>query len=138
MPTLRVRGSRESAPAKSELDRDRNADRIRVHVKHAVKVQPARAAATDLPLPDVALDDVVEIELEDGIRLWTRVDDFRRDFAAGPARAAAEPDTIEIPQALTIGPRAQARGLGGYAIQALKIVGIDLAQSIGDLIADKV
>src|SRR5438132_11977428 len=117
MATLRVRGTRDLTAAASELDSARNADRVRVRVKHAVKVQRARAAAVALDLAGVEPDDVVELELEDGVRLWSRVDDFVRDFGIGAGRAAAG-DAIEVPTTLALAPQVT-RGLGGYAIQAL-------------------
>ena len=41
-------------------------------------------------------DDVVEVEFEDGLRLWTRAEDLERDFGLTPSRGA-EGQAVDLP-----------------------------------------
>ena len=92
---------------------------------------PARAAGGPrLRLADIEPDDVVEIELEDGLRLWSRVEELQRDFAP-PAREA-DGDVIELPAYLPIG--GPSRGLAGWAIKGLKVLGVGVTGTIAKFV----
>lgn len=114
-----------------------------VTVKHAVRLQAGRAAGAPLALDDVEPDNVLEIELQDGLRLWSRADDFRADYAVDAARGA-DGDVVVVPAAL--GPASAARrggaraagdrGLAGaLAIKALRVLGLRVEERIGRLAA---
>ena len=132
MVTLQLSGIPDPRPEGSELGRGLPAGAVTV--KHAARLDPARAGGTRLRLADVEADDIVEIELEDGLRLWSRVEDLQRDFAP-PTRDAAG-DIIELPAYLPIG--GPSRGLAGWAIKGLKVIGIDVTKSIARFVADHV
>ena len=101
-------------------------------MKSAVRVESGRAAVDALRVEGVQPDDIVEIELEDGLRLWSRVDDLERDFGLPRSRGAVE-GVIEMPARLVIGP--PTRGWATWGIKALKVVGIDVTKSIADFAA---
>ena len=129
MTTLKVLGVRDSNPEPSELGRGLPEGSL--VLKDAVLTNTARAGGTVLQLDDLQPDDVVEVELQDGFRLWSRVEDVRRDFAPRQERASAT-DTIDLPSTLTIGPAS--RGAGGWAVKALKVLGLDLEGEITDFV----
>ena len=106
-----------------------------VEAKHAARVDAARAVGGQLRLEGLQPDDVVEIELEDGLRLWSRVDDLERDFGLRQARGGAD-ETIALPGTLPIG--GPSRGWAGWAIKGLKVLGINVEKAIGDFAADHV
>ena len=129
MATLKVQGIRDAHPEPSELGR--GLPQGSVDLKDAVVASSTRAGATVLELDDLQPDDVVEIELQDGFRLWSRVEDVRRDFAPRTGRGVLS-ETVDIPATLTIGPAS--RGAGGWAIKALKVLGLDLEGEITGLV----
>jgi hypothetical protein len=133
MATLVIPGIPDSRPEPSELGRGLPA--ATVTTKFAARIDGARAATAALRVDGVRPDDIVEIELEDGLRLWTRVDDLERDFALEATRDAAD-GAIHVPARLPIGP--PSRGWAAWGIKALKVIGIDIAKSIGDFAAEHV
>ena len=132
MATLKVQGvrdrSQESALARGPLAG-------KVHVKDAALVQRSRAGAAEVSFEGLAPDDVVELELQDGLRVWMRVDDATREFA-GRGRRGQAADVVEVPSELVVGPAS--RSFGGWAIKAMKVLGIDIEEKILDFVSDKV
>ena len=92
-------------------------------------MQGGRAAGPPVTLDGIAPDDALEIELQDGVRLWTRADDFRADFVTGTERGALADDLVVVPATLKSAETSRGIG-GGLAIRALKVLGIDLEGSI--------
>ena len=78
MATLLIPGIADLQPERSDLARALPPGMV--EVKHAARVDVARAVSGQLRIEGLQPDDVVEIELEDGLRLWSRVDDLERDF----------------------------------------------------------
>jgi hypothetical protein len=133
MPTLMLNGIREPNAERPELARGLP---TAIVMKDAVQVGgAARAGRTPLVIPGVQPDDVLEIELQDGFRLWMRAEDAARDLRARASRDRAA-DVIEIPSQLPTG--AASRALGGWAIKSLKVLGIDLEGSIASIVATSV
>src|SRR6266700_7847504 len=102
--------------------------------KYSAQIQVARGA-TDAHRLDVADDDIVELELEGGVRLWQRADTLEADFPGVAIRGVAA-GGYELPPALPLG-RAS-RGVGPWVIKGLKIFGVDVAGDITDIISSKV
>jgi len=100
-----------------------------------VRVEIARAGGARTVLEGLAPDDVVEMELQDGLRIWSRVDDLQHDLTRRAERGVAD-GTIEIPSELTIGPAS--RSAGGWAIKALKVLSIDVEEEIASFAANHV
>jgi triacylglycerol esterase/lipase EstA (alpha/beta hydrolase family) len=130
MATLKINGVRDRSLG-SELGR--GLPKGKVVVKDAARVQTARAAGSVVSLEGLRPDDVVEIELQDGLRIWSRVEDVPRDFARQSQRGQVTGDTFEMPSEVTIGPKS--RSWGGWAVKALKVVGIDVEEKIADFVA---
>ncbi|GAA0761356.1 CHAT domain-containing protein [Ideonella azotifigens] len=76
-----------------------------------------------------APDEVLRLTLEDGLVLWSRVDDFLQEHGQAPStrgKAAgnwAVPPRL-VPKRLEEGPK---RGAVGVALQALELFGVDVA-----------
>ena len=79
--------------------------------KYSAQIQVARAATATHQL-DVADDDIVELELEGGVRLWQRADTLQADFP-GVASRGAPTDGYALPSVLPLG--SARRGVGPSA-----------------------
>jgi alpha-beta hydrolase superfamily lysophospholipase len=137
MATLRIHGVPDETPELPQLARALPAGMLTM--KAAVRVQAARASAPPLALRGLEPDDVVELELQDGLRLWSRVSDLEHDFGLTMARGTAEDpdgDMGTLPSVLTLG--GQSRGVGQWAIKALKVVGLNIDQDIATFISTHV
>ena len=102
--------------------------------KYSAQVQVARGA-TDAHRLDIADDDIVELELEGGVRLWQRADTLQADFP-GVASRGVGADGYALPSVLPLG--SARRGVGPWVIKGLKVFGIDLAGDISDIVSNKV
>ena len=90
---------------------------IAVTVDDAVRVADKRAAAEPVVLKPAAPDDVVEVTLEGGVRLYLPAEQVPELLAAPPGRAVATvPGTIPLAPTLPIGDGS--RGIGEWAIRA--------------------
>jgi hypothetical protein len=103
--------------------------------KYEAEVQLARSELPPHRL-DVADSDLVELDLGQGIHLWSSVERLRRDFGAQGSRDAKATDAVEIPHSLSIG--GPSRGAGAWVIKGLKIFGVDIAEDITDFVSSKV
>jgi pimeloyl-ACP methyl ester carboxylesterase len=108
---------------------------VKVRERHAVRVDPARALATPATI-EVADDDVLEIELEGGARLWTTLPQLHRDFPGAAVPRGLDSGTLDIPTALPIG--SPTRGIGTWAIKALKVLGVDVTGTVAGRVAKTV
>ena len=130
MTTLAVNGVRDRSPQPSELGR--GLPKGTVVIKDAALVQRARAGITPVTFEGLSPDDVVEVELQDGLRIWSRVDSVPQDFAPRSQRGQAT-GSIQMPSELAIGPAS--RALGGWAIKGLKVLGLDVEGEIIDFVS---
>jgi hypothetical protein len=74
----------------------------------------------------VAPDDVLEIELTEGQRVWIRADDYRAQYGGTPTRDASG-DVLALRADLQVMPTAmQNRGVIAWVVKSVKILGIDL------------
>ncbi|RPJ05250.1 MAG: hypothetical protein EHM37_21990, partial [Deltaproteobacteria bacterium] len=88
----------------------------------------ARADRPSETVP-VAKKDLIEIEFENGERLWLRADDYFERFAPPAARSAPESEVVDVSAQLQLLPAGmQARGPIGWIIKSLKVLGIDLPE----------
>jgi triacylglycerol esterase/lipase EstA (alpha/beta hydrolase family) len=138
MQQLRVHGQRESDSTlrPSPLERSRALPAGALKVKHSVRVGFARDGHEPVLLDNVAPDDVIEMELDGGVRLWSSLEHVQRDFGIKTSRDASGTDTLELTTQLPLG--GQSRGVGDWVIRGLKILGVDIAGSITDFVGDKV
>lgn len=134
---LRVNGVEETRPALSELQQGLPPGTV--EVTHAIRLETARAGVDPILLEGLADDDAIELELQDGLRIWTTVARFADDLVCRPDRSAtqgAEPGVVDVPSALTLGPAS--RSTGGLAIRVLRVLGIRVDQEIAAFAAEHV
>ena len=79
MTTLRVPGTEETLSGVSGLAGQRRYG-MKVTQKKAYRIERGRAAEKPAEVQDARADDVIEIELEGGLKLWTTVERFEKDF----------------------------------------------------------
>ncbi|HSI47789.1 MAG TPA: CHAT domain-containing protein [Ideonella sp.] len=80
-------------------------------------------------MADAAPDEVLRLTLEDGLVLWSRVDDFLHEHAQPPATRGKAAGSRAVPQQLVpkqlgVGTK---RGAVGVALQALELFGVDVS-----------
>ncbi|MCA9474031.1 MAG: hypothetical protein KC594_18355, partial [Nitrospira sp.] len=110
MKRLIVHGQREPLDGKSTIpDFPANLNDL-VTLKHSARVQRARAGQSPLEIDDLSSDDLIQLELDQGMKLWVRADDLEKDFGLTPSRGPAG-DVVELPGMLPIG--AASRGIVG-------------------------
>ncbi|MDO6587444.1 CHAT domain-containing protein [Salipiger sp. 1_MG-2023] len=101
---------------------------------HEVLVSAARGG--DAPdrthIDESAETDIVEIQLESGLKLWQSVADARRDFA-GVERSIAD-QALLVPRVLPLSRGAE-RGAGDYAVRAVRLLRTNLAGKAGEMSA---
>src|SRR5262245_33118225 len=123
MQQLRVHGQPEPASARRPSPLERSL-RGTIAVKHSVRVGFAREGHEPMLLDSVAPDDVVEMELDGGIRLWSSVEYMKDDFGLKASRDASGADVLDITTLLPLG--GQSRDVGDWVIRGLKVLGVDI------------
>ena len=108
-----------------------------VTTRYSVSFQRNRGSGQEQTL-EVDEADVVELEMEDGQKLWIRVDELEQEFGVSLNRdQPRDPEgTLRIP--LSLPTDGKTRGMGEWVIKGLKIVGIDIAGNIGEFVVGKV
>lgn len=134
MSTLLVHGSLDATAADSNLE---------ARLPQGLLVKPKFSGQPGLARNEVAphslqVDDtdVVELDLGEGLRIWTSVERLREDAANLSPRSAPDGESFVLPPQLSIG--APSRGTGEWIIKGLKIFDVDVAGNIADFVADKV
>jgi len=136
MKRLIIHGQPEQFDLKSDASDFPSGLSNLVTLKHSAKVQRARAGQSPLEIDDLNPDDLIQLELDQGMKLWVRADDLEKDFGLTPTRGGAG-DEVELPQVLPIG--SVSRGvMGDWVIKGLKIFGLDPVGATTDMIKDKV
>ena len=130
MAEYRVSGELEANAACSLPTLD-----TRVVVLQAVRVEPT--ARADGPTVDLRADDddLLEVELENGVKLWTTAGQLLEDCEAAGLRQRGEPG---FPLAYPLQRRGTERGVRGDPIRALRVIGVDLPKGAAKLAAEKV
>jgi tetratricopeptide (TPR) repeat protein len=138
MPQIRVHGQRESGEGRrSHLERGRLPKGL-LTVKHSVQVGFAREGHEPAVLDGVADDDLIEMELDGGLRLWSSAEHLRTDFGMKASRDGSGTEMLEVTTQLPLGG-GQSRGVvGDWIIRGLKVLGVDIAGKITDFVGDKV
>jgi hypothetical protein len=85
---------------------------------------------------DVADNACLELELANGLRLWTRADDLKRDLGLASTRAAAD-GSFELPRTLPFGRRSRSDE-SDAVIAGLKVFGVNIPGKAADFIANRV
>lgn len=115
---------------------------VKVSVEH--EFRPSQARSTE-PTQTISVkpDDVIEIEFEDGLRLWINGEEYAQRFAKRTVRGDIATEEQPVPENLDLSPPGrQSRGPLKWAIKSLKILGVDLekktARKIGELVDNRV
>ncbi len=126
--TLRIAGARPADDGESYLQ---TSPEFAPKVKRALDIDATRATGPETRI-EVEKDDVLELELEDGVRLWTSYEQFEDDaakagLASRNAREAAFPSHYPS--------QGKERGIAGLAIKGLKLLGFDLPGEVAEIAA---
>jgi hypothetical protein len=136
MQQIRVHGQRESGEGRRSYLQRARLPKDLLAVKHSVQVGFAREGHEPMVLDGVADDDLIELELDGGLRLWSSAEHLRSDFGLKTSRDASGTEMLEVTTQLPLG--GQSRGVGDWVIRGLKVLGVDIAGKITDFVADKV
>lgn len=121
MTKITIKGI-DDATSSLDFSLDKVDNSLKVTAKHTFAFASARDAGSEKTVEDIKDDDVMLLEFEDGIRLWTRVDQFEKDFPDAKARGA-DAGTLEIPKQLNIGD--SNRGVSEWVLKSLNIFDVD-------------
>jgi len=111
----------------------------KAQVKAQFRAGAFRSGTERLDEVTLAANDLVELEFEDGLRLWLTPEEYRAKLVGSGKRDAASDGPLEVADTLSFGaPRPGERGLfGGFILKTLKVLGIDLAGETALAIARK-
>src|SRR5437773_115978 len=112
---------------------------LRIETRQFVEVRPdVRGAADFATLDNVAADDVIEMEFEDGIRQWIRADQLREDLQrSGVSRGTAD-GYIQIPASFPAPGSLRGEKGGSLQLRFFKVHTIDLGSLVRDIANDLV
>ncbi|MGE3706776.1 MAG: CHAT domain-containing protein, partial [Vicinamibacterales bacterium] len=137
MKQIRVHGRRDVDAARRPSGLQRAIPTVTT--KHSVRVGLSRDGDPLQVLDDVADDDIVEVEVEGGLRLWMRADDLERELGADQQRGGAGGDTLDLGGRVRLrGRSAATRGTGDWILRGLTVLGFDLAGAVTDFVTDRV
>jgi hypothetical protein len=105
---------------------------MKVTQKKAYRIEGGRAAEKPAEVQDARADDVIEIELEGGLKLWTTVERFEKDFGR---KVRGEEGVMTVPAELSLG--GPSRGWGSWVLKGLRLFNVDLAGMAANKIAEK-
>jgi len=131
MTTLRAPGTEDMLSGVSGLA-DQRRYGMKVTQKKAYRIEGGRAAEKSAEVQDARADDVIEIELEGGLKLWTNVERFEKDFGR---KVRGEEGVLTVPAELSLG--GPSRGWGGWVLKGLRLFNVDLAGMAANKIAEK-
>ena len=107
-----------------------------VCVQHSIALRADRAGAEEHELL-VNDDDIIELTLSEGRRRWVRADELETALSGTVDRSAsAGSGVIRIPSAIAMG--SHQRGVGKWVVEGLRVLGVDLAGSITDIVSKRV
>ncbi|WP_187431193.1 hypothetical protein ROLI_013600 [Roseobacter fucihabitans] len=89
------------------------------------------SARTDVA--DLDDDDIVEIRLEGGLKLWQSVADTRTDFASGERSIIDQ--ALLVPRTLRLGDGPRTWDWAGYAVEGVKVLKLEVTGGAGELTA---
>lgn len=101
----------------------------------AVRVLAERSAQAPAEI-EAKDDDIVEVTLEDGVRLFMRGDEVAAQLGAAATRSLADPGRVRLSPVLPLDERE--RGIGSWAIAGLRTLGIDLPEKGARRLAEEI
>src|SRR6516225_6787183 len=115
MRQIRVHGQRESDESRRSYLQRARLPKDLLTVKHSVQVGFAREGHEPTVLDGIADDDLIELELDGGLRLWSSAEHLRSDFGLKTSRDASGTEMLEVTTQLPLG--GQSRGVGDWVIR---------------------
>ena len=123
--TTKIEGYAVSRPTGSGL----RTDDVAITVKAEFRPGGSRAGTEQRAVRPLAEGDLVEIEYEDGLRVWLTEQEYRDKLGADSKRDVTGADVLEVPDSLAFGgAEAASRGVAGWVLKSLKIVGVDVGK----------
>lgn len=130
MSRLKVIGGRqEEVTGKKER---RAGGKLTVKCRVSLSIAAGRDAEGQVVTIDVNDNDVVDLELEGGFKLWIRGDNLRKEFGRQAQRGAQSDEWVLNPE-LMVG--SQARGIGTWILKGLEIWDIDVSGTVAKKMA---
>lgn len=126
MPRWIVPGRDASAEPKEHLQPGIFDDAVRVEQIQSVEIDVTREGGETVAMSSVEPDEILELELEDGLKQWMRADQFEADFGQQIRRDRASNDLL-IPTQLAFGPLS--RG-GGWVVKAVRRLNVALGKDL--------
>ena len=121
----KLKGSKVPHESGSALPPNRE---VRVTVKAEFRPGSFRSGTEREAEVAVGDDDLVEVEFEDGLRLWLTAAEYREKLEREKKRAPGSTGPLEVPDSLPFGgDEASERGIAGWVLKSLKVVGVDVA-----------
>src|SRR5690606_9355073 len=136
MPNWKIPGQKQSPAAEpAGLQPGRFKSEVSVETTDLIRVGLTRAGEKPAVLEDVADDDLLEIELEGGVKQWILAEQFRKDFLEGAygTRGAATADAsgdLEIDPYLRLG--GSTRGGSRWVLKGVRRLAVKLAKGLLD------
>lgn len=137
MSTWKIPGQQQTPPAgdTGALQLARSQDAVSVETTDLIRVGANRAGGEPAILENVADDDLLEIELEGGVRQWILAEQFRKDFLEGAYRSRGTTvdtaaDVIEIDPRLNVGNRS--RGITSWVLKGVRRLKVTIADRLLD------
>ena len=127
---LRLRGYLSPEPSLSALRSDL--------VSVAAEFRPAAfRSGTEREAEVVVTDgDLVEVEFEDGLRIWLTGEEYREKLEKEGKRSLDATGALDVPDTLPFGGSdATSRGIVGWVLKALKVIKVDPAAKSAEAIA---
>lgn len=132
MKKLAFEGSEDAAAEPPDLPG------VVTEVSRSFRVGLGRGVTERIELTVDEADDLIELDVGDGVKLWTSVEQLQDDVTAAARRGAVvNEDVIEIGSTLTFGG-STARGQVGTVIRALKLFRIDIPGEIIDFVKETI
>ena len=116
---IRIHGRPDEVEALRPVVGPRFGDIVEAQVAAAYRLDGTRAVSGPVQIHSLDSTDVVEVELEDGLRLWLRSDELEGTLGASRSREA-DGDVIEVPP--TLPPRSAERGVVSWVIRRLRVL----------------
>lgn len=130
---LRIPGKKDQAA--NELNWKQ--EQITVSNVRTYMIGVKRGTTEERPVETARAGDVVEVELENGLRFWTTPERLRDEvFAELGIKRGATDDIFDIPMSLP--QRSGERGIGGVVIKVLRFFGVDIPKEGARKIALKI
>ena len=96
---------------------------VEVHEDTAVKLSPTRSGDAEKITLTATDDDVVELMLEDGLKLYTSMERLQREIIPQDQQRGGDSNELTIPRQLVF-TNQRSRGQGGLTVEAFRLLDI--------------